>query len=565
MIRILIPKTIKQKLQLFLGLLLNILSYIAFLLVPQTIQKIIDNSQVDYSPILVIMLLFSLNLIFSIISSCLLLQYAENQIYILRKNITIDLLKKDQLFFDSNLSGEVSGHIVNDSEVIRLFLSQFFPDFISSIFLFIISLIFLFRLDFYLSSLMIACLLVMFVVLIPISNFVGKFAVRKQESLSQLSGYLTEIFQRTKLIKVYKGQQYVVSSLEKKLERLFKNSFVYSLIDLVIKPVILIFVFLVICISFGYGGYRVAQSTLTPGTLISFLIYLFQLLSPLSSIAQFGNQLKKMKASLSTIEQYTVDSSTNYMNELILNTPIDSIELKGVTFDRNEKRVLNNLNMYFKRGEVTAIVGPSGSGKTTVVELISKLYSTYSGQILFNHMDLSEISTDSLYNRLTYVFQGTDFFSGTIYENLVFGLDYPPTLEKINEVLEATALKLECYDLPNGLETILGENGIGLSGGQKQRLQIARALLRNADIYIFDEVTAHLDSISESRIVETIRTYLSDKIIIYITHKMSTIRSASKICFLENGELVGFGSHEELKRSNHRYQEFISREKNNQI
>ena len=172
MIRILIPKTIKQKLQLFLGLLLNILSYIAFLLVPQTIQKIIDNSQVDYSPILVIMLLFSLNLIFSIISSCLLLQYAENQIYILRKNITIDLLKKDQLFFDSNLSGEVSGHIVNDSEVIRLFLSQFFPDFISSIFLFIISLIFLFRLDFYLSSLMIACLLVMFVVLIPISNFV---------------------------------------------------------------------------------------------------------------------------------------------------------------------------------------------------------------------------------------------------------------------------------------------------------------------------------------------------------------------------------------------------------
>ena len=305
-----------------------------------------------------------------------------------------------------------------------------------------------------------------------------------------------------------------MSSLEKKLERLFKNSFVYSLIDLVIKPVILIFVFLVICISFGYGGYRVAQSTLTPGTLISFLIYLFQLLSPLSSIAQFGNQLKKMKASLSTIEQYTVDSSTNNMNELILNTPIDSIELKGVTFDRNEKRVLNNLNMYFKRGEVTAIVGPSGSGKTTVVELISKLYSTYSGQILFNHMDLSEISTDSLYNRLTYVFQGTDFF----YENLVFGLDYPPTLEKINEVLEATALKLECYDLPNGLETILGENGIGLSGGQKQRLQIARALLRNADIYIFDEVTAHLDSISESRIVETIRTYLSDKIIIYITH-----------------------------------------------
>lgn len=408
--QLLIPRTIRQKLQFFLGIFLNILSYIIFLLIPQSIQKIIDTSQVNYTPILTIITLFCFNLFFSIISSYLLLKYAENQIFKLRKSVTTDLLKKDQSFYDSNLSGEISGHIVNDTEVIRTFLSQVFPDFVSSIFLFIISLVFLFKLDFYLSVLMLTCLLIMFIVLIPVSNFGGKFAIRKQENLSQLSGYLTEIFQRAKLIKVYKGQQYVESSLDKRLGKLVKSSFTYSLVDLIIKPVILIFIFIVICISFGYGGYRVAQSTLTAGTLISFLIYLFQLFSPLSSIAQFANQLKKMNASLTTIEQYAADISINEIDNLAIATPIESIELKGVTFDRNGKKVLNNLDMFFKKGEVTAIVGPSGSGKTTIVELISKLYTTFSGKISFNNIDLREISTDSLYSCLTYVFQGTDFF-----------------------------------------------------------------------------------------------------------------------------------------------------------
>ncbi|HFU3730416.1 TPA: ABC transporter ATP-binding protein [Streptococcus suis] len=563
--QLLIPRTIRQKLQFFLGIFLNILSYIIFLLIPQSIQKIIDTSQVNYTPILTIITLFCFNLFFSIISSYLLLKYAENQIFKLRKSVTTDLLKKDQSFYDSNLSGEISGHIVNDTEVIRTFLSQVFPDFVSSIFLFIISLVFLFKLDFYLSVLMLTCLLIMFIVLIPVSNFGGKFAIRKQENLSQLSGYLTEIFQRAKLIKVYKGQQYVESSLDKRLGKLVKSSFTYSLVDLIIKPVILIFIFIVICISFGYGGYRVAQSTLTAGTLISFLIYLFQLFSPLSSIAQFANQLKKMNASLTTIEQYAADISINEIDNLAIATPIESIELKGVTFDRNGKKVLNNLDMFFKKGEVTAIVGPSGSGKTTIVELISKLYTTFSGKISFNNIDLREISTDSLYSCLTYVFQGTDFFSGTIYENIVFGLDYQPTHGKVNEILEATALNVEFNDFPNGLETIIGENGIGLSGGQKQRLQIARALLRNADIYIFDEVTAHLDSVSESKIIETIRTYLNNKIVIYITHKISTIQTADKLYFLENGELTGIGTHEELKQSNLSYQQYLSKEKDNHL
>ncbi|WP_348769643.1 ABC transporter ATP-binding protein [Streptococcus sp. NLN76] len=511
------------------------------------------------------MVLFFFNLIFSIVSSYLLLRYAENQVLKLRKNVITDLLKKDQSFYDNNLSGEVSGHIVNDTEVIRLFLSQFFPDFVSSIFLFIISLIFLFRLDFQLSVVMLMCLLMMFIVLIPISNFGGKFAIRKQESLSQLSGFLTEIFQRVKLIKVYQGQQYVKSSLEKRLAKLVKNSFAYSLIDLTIKPVILIFVFIVICISFGYGGYRVAQSTLTAGTLISFLIYLFQLLSPLSSIAQFGNQLKKINASLSVINQYAINTSIDRTREQAMPAPIESIELKGVTFDRDGKNVLNNLDMLFRKREVTAIVGPSGSGKTTVVELISKLYTTFSGRILFNGIDIREISTDSLYGCLTYVFQGTDIFSGTIYENLVFGLDYKPSIGKVNEILEATALNLEFKNFPNGLETLIGENGIGLSGGQKQRLQIARALLRNADIYIFDEVTAHLDSVSESKVIETIRTYLKNKVIIYITHRISTIQTVDKLYFLENGELTGSGTHGELMQNNLSYRRFLSKEKDNHL
>lgn len=295
--------------------------------------------------------------------------------------------------------------------------------------------------------------------------------------------------------------------------------------------------------------YLIFRNSLTIGDYLALMVYSFFIFGPLQELGTVIQVYREAQISLS-----------NFAN--IMNTPaeekpenptpvpqIESLEFQDVSFKHlsSEKPALNHINFKAEIGNTFAFVGPSGAGKTTLVKLLVGLYQPMEGQILYNGVSGKNIDLDDLRERIGFVTQDTQLFSGSIRENLLF-VNPKATESECYDVL----LKAECENLlaraDKGLDTIIGEGGVKVSGGEKQRLSIARSLLRNPDLLVFDEATSSLDSLTEEEITKTIREISAreEQITILIAHRLSTILHADKIFVLEKGRIIESGRHEEL-------------------
>ena len=237
------------------------------------------------------------------------------------------------------------------------------------------------------------------------------------------------------------------------------------------------------------------------------------------------------------------------------------INLKDVEFAYNDDaKVLNGVNFKAKQGEVTALVGASGCGKTTILKLISRLYDYDEGQILIDGKDIKEISTESLFDKVSIVFQDVVLFNQSVMENIRIGKQ-----DASDEEVKRAAKLANCTDfiekMDNGFDTVIGENGAELSGGERQRLSIARAFLKDAPILILDEIAASLDVDNEKKIQESLNNLIKDKTVIIISHRMKSIENADKIVVLENGKVESEGKHEELLQKSKVYKNLIEKTK----
>ncbi|MDU6872459.1 MAG: ABC transporter ATP-binding protein, partial [Negativicoccus succinicivorans] len=237
------------------------------------------------------------------------------------------------------------------------------------------------------------------------------------------------------------------------------------------------------------------------------------------------------------------------------------IDLKDVEFSYNkDAKVLNGINFKAKQGEVTALVGASGCGKTTILKLISRLYDYDDGQILIDGKDIKEISTESLFDKVSIVFQDVVLFNQSIMENIRIGKQ-----DASDEEVKRAAKLANCTDfiekMDKGFDTVIGENGAELSGGERQRLSIARAFLKDAPILILDEITASLDVDNEKKIQESLNNLIKDKTVVIISHRMKSIENADKIVVLENGKVESEGNHEELLQKSKVYKNLIVKTK----
>ena len=295
--------------------------------------------------------------------------------------------------------------------------------------------------------------------------------------------------------------------------------------------------------------YFIFIQQITVGEFFSLFIYSFFLFGPLQSLGDIINIYREAEVSLNNFE-------------LLLNKPIESkpekpvklgeikrIEFQNVVFQHQSanRHAINGISFSVKEGETVAFVGPSGSGKTTLVKLLVGLYTPQEGKILFNNTPGNEIDFDEIREKIGFVTQDTQLFSGTTKENLLF-VNPTATDEDCLEVLRKAAATSLLERAENGLDTMIGEGGIKVSGGEKQRLSIARALLRNPHLLIFDEATSALDSLTEEEISKTIReiSLRKDLITVMIAHRLSTVMHADKIYVLERGNIVESGTHEEL-------------------
>lgn len=237
------------------------------------------------------------------------------------------------------------------------------------------------------------------------------------------------------------------------------------------------------------------------------------------------------------------------------------IDLKDVGFAYNkDAKVLNGLSFKAKQGEVTALVGASGCGKTTILKLISRLYDYDEGQILIDGKDIKEISTESLFDKVSIVFQDVVLFNQSVMENIRLGKQ-----DASDEEVKRAAKLANCTDfiekMDKGFDTIIGENGAELSGGERQRLSIARAFLKDAPILILDEIAASLDVDNEKKIQESLNNLIKDKTVVIISHRMKSIENADKIVVLENGRVENQGKHEELLQKSKVYKNLIEKTK----
>jgi ATP-binding cassette subfamily B protein len=295
--------------------------------------------------------------------------------------------------------------------------------------------------------------------------------------------------------------------------------------------------------------YLIFTQHITVGEFFSLFIYSFFIFGPLQSLGDIINIYREAEISL------------NNFSELI-SKPIESKplkpmklgEIKTLTFEdvkfqhqSANKHALNGISFKVNEGETVAFVGPSGSGKTTLVKLLVGLYTPQQGKILFNNIPSNEIDFDEMREKIGFVTQDTQLFSGTIKENLLF-VNPSATDEECLDVLHKAAAKSLLERAENGLETKIGESGIKVSGGEKQRLSIARALLRKPHLLVFDEATSALDSLTEEEISKTIReiSLRKDLITIMIAHRLSTIMHSDRIYVLERGNIVESGKHEDL-------------------
>ena len=266
-------------------------------------------------------------------------------------------------------------------------------------------------------------------------------------------------------------------------------------------------------------------------------------------------------------ELFDIDVRVDRIKEL-KNTPVQKgrevelknfdIEVKDLSFAYGNNPVLNGVNFSAKQGEVTALVGPSGSGKTTMIRLLCRLYDVDRGEITIGGHSLKDIAPDCLYRQISMVFQDVTLFNGTVMENIRIGRKDASD----EEVMEA-ARKAHCDDfivkLPDGYQTLIGENGSKLSGGERQRLSIARAFLKDAPILLLDEISASLDVENEMAIQKSLNTLMKNKTVVIISHRMKSIENVNQIVVFEDGRVNGIGRHEELMTRSKLYRNLVEK------
>lgn len=237
--------------------------------------------------------------------------------------------------------------------------------------------------------------------------------------------------------------------------------------------------------------------------------------------------------------------------------PDGSIQFEAVDFSyESGKDVLQGVSFQAKPGTVTAFVGPSGGGKTTIFSLIERFYLPTAGEISIGGTPIANIALSDWRKRIGYVSQESPLLSGTILDNIAYGLDIRPSLEEVRRAAEAANALRFIEEMADGFETLVGERGMKLSGGQRQRIAIARALLHDPEILLLDEATSNLDSGSEAHVQEALQRLMEGRTTLIIAHRLSTVIDADQLVFLEAGQITGIGTHNELIDSHPLYREF---------
>lgn len=466
-------------------------------------------------------------------------------------------------YFDRHESGELMSRITQDTYTVKSLVTEHLANFVSGIVTVLGAVAILIIIDWKMTLILFIFVPLAIVLVLPLGQKIYKISMQTQDEMATFSGNLGRVLSDIRLVKSNIAEPVEKQNGNQKIQQLFRFGLKEAKIQAIIAPLMATIIMAVLVVIIGYGGIRVAAGELSAGSLVAIIIYMVQIIVPFSQMAGFFTAFQKAMGATERIQQL-LNTETEHSNG---NTRIDvhkPIVFQDISFAYEKgKTILQNVHFEVKPGQTVAIVGPSGAGKTTIFSLIERFYQPTNGAIKLGNTDIREFPLFEWRQQIGYVSQESPIMSGTIRENICYGLNRTVSEEEVRKAAQLANVDEFIEQMQDGYETEVGERGIKLSGGQRQRIAIARALLRNPKILLLDEATSNLDSNSEQKVQNALLHLMKNRTTFVIAHRLSTIINADLIIVLENGKITGQGTHNELLQSHPLYQKLVSRQMQN--
>ena len=476
----------------------------------------------------------------------------------LRMKMYDHLLSLSLPFFHRSSAGDLVSRFAADASRVEEVVTYAVAAYLRDTLQIIVLLVICFILDWKLALLSFFVLPVAVYPIVKFGKRIKKWAHQSQDSLGQLSAKVNETVSGIQVVQAFGQEERERARFREENNHFWRIMRRSVRVRAIISPLMEVLGAFGLAAAIWYAGSRVASSDLKPEYFVSFFATLLLLYQPMKSLGRINNIVQagvgasaRLFALLDTPREVE-----DHADAVELKAFDDRIELSGIHFDYGVGQVLKGIDLTFKAGKTYALVGPSGGGKSTLVALLPRFYDVTGGALRIDGLDARAVRLASLRKLIGVVPQDPFLFNDTLAANIAYGHAGEGQTELIESASRAAHVAEFAENLPKGYETILGERGVKLSGGEKQRVAIARALVKNPPILILDEATSHLDAASERLVQDALNTLMKDRTVIIIAHRLSTVREADSIIFIDDGRVVEEGSHEELMRRDGAYRQF---------
>lgn len=456
----------------------------------------------------------------------------------------------DQSFYKKNATGDLMNRISEDVGLVRMYAGPGIMYTINLVVSFILIVTKMITISPSLTFYVLLPLPIMSILIYKVSSTMNKMSLEVQKEQSFLSTLAQESFAGIRIIKAYQREQQVADKVSESAERYKKQSMRLVLVNAFFSPTIIFLIGLSSMIAIYYGGLLTFEKKMTVGGIVAFIMYVTNLTWPFASLGWISSIIQRAAASQQRINEFLqtkakIKDEHNQVPDLAKGIHFEHVAFQ---YEDAQQPVLFDLTVSVKPGETLAIVGQTGSGKSTICSLVARHFDPSNGQLKVGNNDLKEVSLTQYRKQIALVPQDVFLFSDTIANNLKFGSENADQLQldDLKAVCKSAHVLHNIEAFEHGFDTILGERGVNLSGGQKQRISIARALLRDPKLLILDDCLSAVDTETEEIILQELEHFSANRATIIVSHRISTIRNATKIIVLEAGRIVEAGSHAEL-------------------
>lgn len=467
----------------------------------------------------------------------------------------------DTSFYKTHSTGDLMSRMTEDVSRVRMYTGPAVMYLINLITLISFCVVNMLRKDAALTLYVLAPLPVLAVTIYIVNSIINKKSERIQALLSDLTTNAQESYSGIRVIKSFVQEKAMMGFFEKNSESYKKNAIGLAKVEAIYFPSMALMIGISTLVTIFIGGIQALQDPSKVGLIVEFVIYINMLTFPVSAIGWTASMIQRAAASQKRLNEFLLTEPVikdyDHPKEKYTGKVGGDIVIKDLsfTYPHTGIQAIRDFNLSIKKGEKVLILGKTGSGKSTLAQLLLRFYDPTKGQIEIGDRDVKTIPLNDLRSQISYVQQDVFLFSDTVHDNISFGLTEPADRATVEQAAKFSSIHKEIQGFSNGYETMIGERGVTLSGGQKQRISIARALIKNPEIIIFDDCLSAVDAKTEYEIISNLYQYLHDKTSIIITHRIFTSFKFDKIIVLDNGMLSESGTHDELLRKNGYYAE----------